>query len=138
MERRQGKQLTDTHIAWKQRSEEHLGHTVGRLFTWSVSLRDSIRGGSPPGTRNWLATFPSPTPRHKHRATCGNKHSANTPCLTCSHQAQTPYAPVETPFPVKLASVPVQQALPQKTGPNPCQRCISPPGSFAKPQFTWW
>jgi len=58
--------------AWKQQSEECLGHTEGRLFApLGVPPRESAFTEMPLwGQKSQQAPFPSPTIQHKHRATC--------------------------------------------------------------------
>ena len=80
------KQTAHRHIAWKQQSEDHLGHTMGRLFTHL--------GACPRGTafmerdlweqKNCPVPFPSLSPQHKCRATCRNQYRTDTHYLLTS------------------------------------------------------
>ena len=67
--------------------------------------------------------FPLPAPQHHQGATCGKQHSTHTGCLTCSHQVPHPCTLPVSPFSVRLAPVPEQQAL-------------SPPDDKKKPLLT--
>ena len=78
--------------------------TVGRLFSYlGVCPREEVVMERPSQEQsNWQMPLSSPTPQHKHSATCGNQHRADTHYLTCLHQSQYPRALVEPHFPVML------------------------------------
>ena len=75
--------------------------------SWSMFQRYSVHRDSPRNKGTGRRYFPP-----SHFISTGppvrTQLSTNTHYLTCLHQAPPTWAPEELPFPVKLASVPVQ------------------------------
>ena len=127
-------QIARKYTARKQ-PQEQLGHTVGEVicFSWNMSQRGSIHGETPLGTKILAST----ALQHKHRATCGHRHSADAHYLTCLHQdipLHTHSTGTAHPSHTCLSPTTVGP-LPQKTGPNPCPHHVFLPVNSVGPQF---
>ena len=120
-----GRQTAQGHIVEKQRSEDCLGYTAGRLFDHFRVAAFTERPLQE--QRNWLVTFPIPIPQHKHRATLGNQHSTNSRYLTSYTKPLLPQSGGNTLPSQTCLSPRASGPLPQKTSPNPCQYHISQP-----------
>ena len=120
---REGMKTTQRQVAWKQQSEEHLGHTEGIFFTllgaypWEATFTET----SLQELRSWPVPFLSLSPQHKHRATFSKQYNTNTGCLTRLHQVTTPLHSVGTTLLSPACLVPAwRDPFPQKTSTDPC------------------
>lgn len=82
-------QTDHRHTAQKQQPEDHQGHTVGRLFAHvrACSREAAFTQRHFQEQKNVQVSFSSPSPQDKHRTTCGNQCSADTPYLTSLYQS---------------------------------------------------
>ena len=85
-------QRASTDIVWKQQFEKHQGKMEGRVFihlrAWPGEV--GTRGRPFQEQRSWQVPLISPTPKHKHVATCRNLQGTNTCYLSCLHQVISP------------------------------------------------
>lgn len=95
------------HTAWKQLPEEHLGHTVGRLFAYlRACYREAAFTETPLRTKELAVTISLPYPSAYAQGHLGELAQCQNSLGHLLIPGVTPHPLVELLLPIMLVSVP--------------------------------